>query len=649
MDEECLWQPESQIQSKTNFSSFYKYLKNLNLDFNENYEDLWKWSIEKKESFWLNLFEYFNISYSGSCDPVISSDELIYNQKFFENVKLSYAENIINHLIDEPVTYINETGYKKIIHKNEIEKNVAKLSHYLKSIGVKAGDRVAAIAGNTPETLISFLAVNSIGAIWSSCSPDFGENAILDRFGQIEPKVLMSSYKYFYGGKKFEITEKIQNIITKIDSIETSILINYLDEKEDVPAICSIQYKDIVNNPEYSDQLSFEKVNFNDPMYILYSSGTTGKPKCIVHNTGGPLIQHLKEHHLHCDIKENDTVFYFTTCGWMMWNWLVSVLASKAKIILYEGSPFSPKKDTLLNLIKEEGINIFGTSAKYLDSLRNEEINYRVTNKLDSLRCILSTGSPLISDTFDYVYKNIKSDVHLASISGGTDIVSCFVAGNPNLPVFSGEIQCKCLGVDVDVFDEHGQSTGDKGELVCKNSLPSMPIGFWKDKQNQTYIDTYFKTYSNTWSQGDFAKITNNNGIVIYGRSDATLNPGGIRIGTAEIYRSVETHEEILESIAVGQKWKDDIRIILFVKLAPGFELDKGLIDDVKKSIRRETSVRHVPAKILEVSDIPRTKSGKIVELTIRDIINGEKPKNLNAIDNFECLVEYQNRSELTD
>ena len=649
MDEECLWQPKSQSQSKTNFSSFYKYLKNSNLDFDENYEDLWKWSIENKESFWLNLFNYFDISYSGSRDPVISSDELIYNQKFFENIKLSYAENIINHLIDEPVIYINETGYKKILHKNEIEINVAKLSHYLKSIGVKSGDRVAAIAGNTPETLISFLAVNSIGAIWSSCSPDFGENAILDRFGQIEPKVLMSSYKYFYGGKKFEITEKIQNIITKIDSIETSILINYLDEKEDVPAICSIQYKDIVKNPEYSDELSFEKVNFNDPMYILYSSGTTGKPKCIVHNTGGPLIQHLKEHHLHCDIKENDTVFYFTTCGWMMWNWLVSVLASKAKIILYEGSPFSPKKDTLLNLIKEEDINIFGTSAKYLDSLRNEEINYKATNKLDSLRCILSTGSPLIADTFDYVYKNIKSDVHLASISGGTDIVSCFVAGNPNLPVFSGEIQCKCLGVDVDVFDEHGQSTGDKGELVCKNSLPSMPIGFWKDKQNKAYINTYFKTYSNTWSQGDFAKITNNKGIVIYGRSDATLNPGGIRIGTAEIYRSVETYEEILESVAVGQKWKDDIRIVLFVKLAPGFELDEGLVDDVKKSIRRDTSVRHVPAKILEVSDIPRTKSGKIVELTIRDIINGEKPKNLNAIDNSECLVEYQNRSELTD
>ncbi len=649
MDEKCLWQPKSQNQYETNFSSFYKYLKNLNLDFNGNYEDLWKWSIENKESFWLNLFDYFNISYTGSRDPVISSDELIYNQKFFQNIKLSYAENIINHLIDEPVIYINETGYKKILHKNDIEKNVATLSYYLKSKGVRHGDRVAAIAGNTPETLISFLAVNSIGAIWSSCSPDFGENAILDRFGQIEPKVLMASYKYFYGGKKFQITEKIQNVITRIDSIETSILINYLDEKEDVPTICSVQYNDIVKNPEYSHELSFEKVNFNDPMYILYSSGTTGKPKCIVHNTGGPLIQHLKEHHLHCDIKENDTVFYFTTCGWMMWNWLVSVLASKAKIILYEGSPFSPKKDTLLNLIKEEDINIFGVSAKYLDSLRNEEINYKAINKLESLRCILSTGSPLISDTFDYVYENIKSDVHLASISGGTDIVSCFVVGNPNLPVFSGEIQCKCLGVDVDVFDEYGQSTVDKGELVCKNSLPSMPIGFWEDEQNQAYINTYFKRYFNTWSQGDFAKITNNNGIVIYGRSDATLNPGGIRIGTAEIYRSVEAREEILESVAVGQRWKDDIRIVLFVKLAPGFELDEDLINDVKNSIRQDTSVRHVPAKILEVSDIPRTKSGKIVELTIRDIINGEKPKNLNAIDNSECLVEYQNRTELTD
>jgi len=649
MDEKCLWQPRSQSQYETNFSSFYKYLKNLNLDFNGNYEDLWKWSIENKESFWLNLFEYFDISYTGSRDPVISSDELIYNQKFFQNIKLSYAENIINHLIDEPVIYINETGYKKILHKNDIEKNVAKLSHYLKSKGVKYGDRVAAIAGNTPETLISFLAVNTIGAIWSSCSPDFGENAILDRFGQIKPKVLMASYKYFYGGKKFEITEKIQNVITKIDSIETSILINYLDEEEVVPAICSVQYNDIIKNPEYPHELSFEKVNFNDPMYILYSSGTTGKPKCIVHNTGGPLIQHLKEHHLHCDIKENDTVFYFTTCGWMMWNWLVSVLASKAKIILYEGSPFSPKKDTLLNLIKEEDINIFGASAKYLDSLRNEEINYKAINKLESLRCILSTGSPLISDTFNYVYENIKSDVHLASISGGTDIVSCFVVGNPNLPVFPGEIQCKCLGVDVDVFDEHGQSTLEKGELVCKNSLPSMPIGFWEDEQNQAYINTYFKRYFNTWSQGDFAKITNNNGIVIYGRSDATLNPGGIRIGTAEIYRSVEAREEILESVAVGQKWKDDIRIILFVKLAPGFVLDEDLINDVKNSIRQDTSVRHVPAKILEVSDIPRTKSGKIVELTIRDLINGEKPKNLNAIDNSECLVEYQNRLELTD
>mgnify|MGYP001173550955 FL=1 len=649
MDEKCLWQPRPQSQYETNFSSFYKYLKNLNLDFNGNYEDLWKWSIENKESFWLNLFEYFDISYTGSRDPVISSDELIYNQKFFQNIKLSYAENIINHLIDEPVIYINETGYKKILHKNDIEKNVAKLSHYLKSKGVKYGDRVAAIAGNTPETLISFLAVNTIGAIWSSCSPDFGENAILDRFGQIKPKVLMASYKYFYGGKKFEITEKIQNVITKIDSIETSILINYLDEEEVVPAICSVQYNDIIKNPEYPHELSFEKVNFNDPMYILYSSGTTGKPKCIVHNTGGPLIQHLKEHHLHCDIKENDTVFYFTTCGWMMWNWLVSVLASKAKIILYEGSPFSPKKDTLLNLIKEEDINIFGASAKYLDSLRNEEINYKAINKLESLRCILSTGSPLISDTFNYVYENIKSDVHLASISGGTDIVSCFVVGNPNLPVFPGEIQCKCLGVDVDVFDEHGQSTLEKGELVCKNSLPSMPIGFWEDEQNQAYINTYFKRYFNTWSQGDFAKITNNNGIVIYGRSDATLNPGGIRIGTAEIYRSVEAREEILESVAVGQKWKDDVRIILFVKLAPGFVLDENLINDVKNSIRQDTSVRHVPAKILEVSDIPRTKSGKIVELTIRDIINGEKPKNLNAIDNSECLVEYQNRLELTD
>jgi acetoacetyl-CoA synthetase len=456
----------------------------------------------------------------------------------------------------------------------------------------------------------------------------------------------MFTNSYHYGGKFIDISEKNIEVMGRLESIEYKFLMNY-PEMNVTTNNFDIDLETIFSNKDLNNEILFEKNFFNDPMYILYSSGTTGKPKCIIHNTGGPLIQHMKEQQLHCDLKKNDKIFYFTTCGWMMWNWLITALSSNASILLYDGSPFFPEKDSLFKIAEEEKLDIFGVSAKYIDALRNFQISIKDNFCLESLKCILSTGSPLSSDCFKYVYESIKEDVHLASISGGTDIVSCFVAGNPNLPVYPGEIQVKCLGVDADIFDEHGNKTKDKGELVCKSSIPSMPIGFWNDPNKKKYITSYFSTFENIWSQGDFAQYTNNSGIVIYGRSDATLNPGGIRIGTAEIYRGVESFEEINESVVVGQIWNDDVRIILFVTLNSNFKLDQSLISRIEKKIKEATSIRHVPSKIILVSDIPRTRSGKISELSVRDTINNIKIKNLEALANPECLNQYQNIEEL--
>ena len=642
-----LWTPTDIRSASSNLIKFYQFIENkYDASFQNDYGSLWNWSVKENSKFWPSLLEYLNIEYSGNILPTVTNETDIYDQKYFPNIDINYAQNILNKLNAVPIVFRNETGFRIEIGKDEIYEKVNKLCSYLRSIGIKKGDRVAAVAANTPDTIISFLATNCLGAIWSSCSPDFGENAILDRFNQIHPKILLYSEIYLYGGKKINIKEKIKAVFGKIKSAKLLIRINYPDSSQED----SSEIKDlnsIYDGEIKTKEIKYEICKFNDPMYILYSSGTTGKPKCIVHNTGGPLIQHMKEQQLHCDLKKDNKIFYFTTCGWMMWNWLISSVASQATIILYDGSPFFPEKDSLIKIADTEALDIFGISAKYIDALRNENIQINKKFKLQNLKCILSTGSPLSSDGFEYVYNSIKKDVHLASISGGTDIVSCFVAGNPMLPVYAGEIQCKCLGINVDIFDSKEASTNEKGELVCKSSMPSMPIGFWNDDNNLKYKKSYFSQYSNIWSQGDYAQFTKNNGIIIYGRSDATLNPGGIRIGTAEIYRVVEEINAIEESIAVGQYWENDTRIILFIKLRTQYQMSKDLEIEISNNIKEKLSRRHVPSHIIQVSDIPKTRSGKIAELTVRDTINGEPIKNIEALANPECLSQYQDIAEI--
>jgi acetoacetyl-CoA synthetase len=642
-----LWTPTDIRSASSNLIKFYQFIENkYDASFQNDYGSLWNWSVKENSKFWPSLLEYLNIEYSGNILPTVTNETDIYDQKYFPNIDINYAQNILNKLNDAPIVFRNETGFRIEIGKDEIYEKVNKLCSYLRSKGIKKGDRVAAVAANTPDTIISFLATNCLGAIWSSCSPDFGENAILDRFNQIHPKILLYSEIYLYGGKKINIKEKIKAVFGKIKSAKLLIRINYPDSSQED----SSEIKDlnsIYDGEIKTKEIKYEICKFNDPMYILYSSGTTGKPKCIVHNTGGPLIQHMKEQQLHCDLKKDNKIFYFTTCGWMMWNWLISSVASQATIILYDGSPFFPEKDSLIKIADTEALDIFGISAKYIDALRNENIQITNRFKLQNLKCILSTGSPLSSDGFEYVYNSIKKDVHLASISGGTDIVSCFVAGNSMLPVYAGEIQCKCLGINVDIFDSKEASTNEKGELVCKSSMPSMPIGFWNDDNNLKYKKSYFSQYSNIWSQGDYAQFTKNNGIIIYGRSDATLNPGGIRIGTAEIYRVVEEINAIEESIAVGQYWENDTRIILFIKLRTQYQMSKDLEIEISNNIKEKLSRRHVPSHIIQVSDIPKTRSGKIAELTVRDTINGEPIKNIEALANPECLSQYQDIAEI--
>ena len=644
-----LWEASEIVKNASNLFKYEKFLFNkFNYKPSKNFTKLLDWSINNPKEFWSSIWDFCRVKGNKNYKFKISKN-LIQN-KYLVNSKVNFAENLLSmNSNSKAITFISESGYKKVRTWKELNINTFKIIDFFKKIKIQENDRVAAYLPNYIETVECFLATSSLGAIWSSCSPDFGVNGVIERFSQIKPKLLIISDRYFYNGKEINLLDRLPLILKKIKSIKNVIIINY-------PGKNYLKYKKIKNVKIYnwndiknsnSPKHIFKKFDFDHELAILYSSGTTGKPKCICHRSGGVLLQHLKEHQLHCEIKQGDNIFYFTTCGWMMWNWLVSSLASKASIVLFEGFPMYKRKDLLIKIADEEKITLFGVSAKYIDSLR--KINFSAKKyKLKNLKTICSTGSPLSDDCFKYIYTKIKKNVHLSSISGGTDIVSCFVLGNIFAPVVTGQIQNNGLGMDVDVFDEKGKSLKNKkGELVCKNSFPSMPIKFWNDKNNTKYKDAYFKKYKKIWHHGDYAERKKNGGYIIYGRSDATLNPGGVRLGTSEIYSVVENFKEIKESIVIGQKWDNDIRIILFIVLNDKFIFDNKLIDRIKKKIRKDASPRHVPSKIIKVRDIPRTKNGKIVELAVKNIIEGNKIKNIQALANPEILNEYKNLNEL--
>ncbi len=636
MTNKLLWSPSN---VNTNLTKFKK--KYFNTPEDCTYEQLHKWSVEKKEIFWDNVWEFTEII-GQKKEKVFKESKRFIDSRFFDQSNLNYAENCLQkNDKNSAIIFYNEQKKQREISWEELRNNVFKVANFFVNKDIKKNDRIAAILPNIPETVEAFLACAQIGAIWSSCSSDFGPKAIIDRFKQIEPKILIISDHYYYNNKKIDTLKNIDLILKEIPSIKDVILIPYDNSKiEDIKCNYT-NWQTILKSDDKFD--IFEKFNFNHPLYILFSSGTTGYPKCIVHGAGGSLIQHKKEHILHCEINENDKVFYFTTCGWMMWNWLITCLASKSTIVLYDGSPFYPNIDYLFEIAERENINFFGTGAKYIDYLRQNKINIKKEYNLSKLKTIASTGSPLVQESFNYVYDKIKNDVHLASISGGTDIVSCFMLGNPLKPVHSGEIQCAGLGMDIDVFNDEGNSTKlIKGELVCKTPFPSKPIFFWNDENNIKYLEAYFSKYENIWHHGDYCEKTENNGYIIYGRSDATLNSGGVRFGTSELYRVVENIDNINECVAVEHNIYSDTEVILFVKINESNKLNEELIKKIKLEIKNNLSPKHVPSKIFAISDIPKTKSGKIVELSIKNIINGIKISNISALQNPDCLKEYQ-------
>ncbi|RLA46549.1 MAG: acetoacetate--CoA ligase [Gammaproteobacteria bacterium] len=666
-----LWQPDSEHINQTNMIRFIRFIESEYRIAFENYQQFHQWSVDQSEQFWQSIWLFSELIASEPWQTVLSDEEKFPGASWFKGARLNFAENLLrfgrkncdgdrkangndtDHRGDSIALVSRlENGERYELSYAELFDEVEMLAAGLKAAGVGVGDRVAAFMPNVAETVIAMLATTSLGAIWSSCSPDFGINGVMDRFGQIEPKVLFACDGYHYNGKIINSLPQLKEISQRINSIGKLVIVPVVHradpQKLDLGGISNAVHYADMQVADSTPPLSFAQLPFDHPLYIMYSSGTTGVPKCIVHSAGGTLLQHLKEHTLHVDLKPEDTLFYFTTCGWMMWNWLVNGLACGATLVLYDGSPFAPTSEALIDMIDEENISIFGTSAKYIAALEKEGIKPRESHELSGLKTILSTGSPLSHESFRYVYRDIKSDVCLSSISGGTDILSCFVLGNPCLPVYEGEIQCIGLGMAVEIWNDSGLPVvAEKGELVCIKPFPSCPISFWNDPDNKKFHQAYFDTYPDIWAHGDYGEITENNGIIIHGRSDAVLNPGGVRIGTAEIYRQVEKVDAVIDSICIGQKWDDDVRVVLFVVLRQGLTLDEELTKTIRSTIRANATPRHVPEKIIQVADIPRTISGKIVELAVRNVVHGEPVKNTDALANPLALQHFADLAQL--
>ncbi len=643
-----LWTPSRDRIARARITAFMQSLGETHGVELPDYASLYQFSIDRPSDFWRAVWTFCDIrGYMG--DRAVVDLDRMPGARFFPDARINFAENVLRRRDDGAALVFKTEGRpSRTVSHAELYTQVARFATALRTAGIRPGDRVAGYVPNVPEAMIAALGAAAIGAVWSSCSPDFGVQGVVDRFGQIAPRVLVTADAYHYAGRTHAVLPRIGEILKMLPSVERTVIVPHV---EAAPAVTGVPHG--VLWPEFlgggqPGEFEFERFPFDQPLHILYSSGTTGVPKCIVHGAGGTLIQHLKEHQLHCDIHPGDRVFYYTTCGWMMWNWLLTALASRATLLLYDGAPFHPDGNVLFDFADETGMTLFGTSARFIDAVAKSGLSPSASHRLETLRTITSTGSPLAPESFDFVYRSVKRDVHLASISGGTDIVSCFVLGNPLGPVHRGELQARGLGMKVEVFDEDGSSlVGAKGELVCTMAFPSMPVGFWNDPDGAKYHAAYFERYPGVWHHGDYVELTAHGGVIIYGRSDAVLNPGGVRIGTAEIYRQVEQVEDVLESLVIGQQWEHDERIVLFVRLREGCSLTPELESRLKNRIRSSTTPRHVPARIVEVTEIPRTRSGKIVELAVRDVVHGREVRNREALSNPEALEQFRNRKEL--
>jgi len=644
-----MWEPSEERKKATNLSGFMDTVNQRYGMKLRSYDELHNWSITSPADFWGSVWDFVEIKASRPYDAVIVPGEHMMYTRWFTGARLNFAENLLRYRDRQTALVFKGEDQEAVrITYAELHDRVARLSRSLRQMGIQAGDRVAGFMPNMIETIVAMLATTSIGAVWSSCSPDFGIKGVLDRFRQVEPRVLFTANGYSYNGRAFDSLERVADILKELPSVETVVVVPYTEERADIGHVPnSIRYQDFLSS-ESGLEIAFEQLPADHPLYIMYTSGTTGLPKCMVQGAGGVLVNQMKELKLHSDLKREDTIFYFTTCGWMMWNWLVCSLSLGSTLVLFDGSPFYPDAGTLWKLAEEEKVTVFGTSARYIGEIERRGVKPGQEYDLSALKTVLSTGSPLARESFDYVYRDVKSDVLLSSISGGTDINGCFLAGNPIGPVYAGEIQCRALGMNVHAFDPEGNSVvGEKGELVCTAPAPSMPIHFWDDEGNGKYRSAYFDVYPNVWTHGDYIQITETGGAIIYGRSDAVLNPGGVRIGTAEIYRQVEGLEEVADSVVVGQRWEGDTRVVLFVKLAEGLSLTDDLVARIRDTIRRNTTPRHVPARILAVDDIPYTISMKKVEKAVANVIHGEPVPNVDALANPSSLELYKDREEL--